>query len=123
MVRAEEKLFRAIRSKHEKVRPWKKETMEILGLGKSAFYNRVNGQTPLLLEEAIRLSRHFDVPFREIEEPNHHSIFEPLAFHSSVDFLSYWHSFFEKATPDQSLITYAQRLPLMQILVSPPLLQ
>jgi hypothetical protein len=33
MVRAEVKLFKAIRSKHEKVRPWKKETMEILGLG------------------------------------------------------------------------------------------
>lgn len=123
MDRAGEKLFRAIRSKHEKVRPWKKETMEILGLGKSAFYNRVNGHTPLLLEEAILLSRHFEVPFQEIEDPNNSATFQPLEFSSFIDFLNYWHTFFENTTQSHPLMVFSRSLPLFPLFHSPVLLQ
>jgi hypothetical protein len=75
------------------------------------------------LEEAIRLSRHFEVPFQEIGEPGNTSIFQPLQFESYIDLLSYWNSFFEKASLNQPFIIYARSLPLMQMLVSPRLFQ
>ncbi|MEZ5055585.1 MAG: helix-turn-helix domain-containing protein [Saprospiraceae bacterium] len=58
----EEKLFSAIQSQSSKSSCWKKETMQILGLGKSAFYNRLSGQTPLHLKDALLLAKHFKIP-------------------------------------------------------------
>ncbi len=57
-----QQLFEAIK-KREKHRggDWKSTTQQLLGIGRTALYNRINGSTPLLLEEAVLLAQKYGI--------------------------------------------------------------
>ncbi len=55
-------LFDAIRQQaHSQSVNWKQEVQQLLGIGRTAMYNRINGTTPLLFEEAILLAQKYNI--------------------------------------------------------------
>ncbi|HHJ51006.1 MAG TPA: hypothetical protein ENJ88_08925 [Phaeodactylibacter sp.] len=64
-------LFEEIERRHEGPMHWKKVAQDLLGLGKSALYNRLRGQTPLLLSEAIILANHFHISLDSLRANDH----------------------------------------------------
>ncbi len=56
-----QRLFKAIKQREKQLGDWKSEAQQLLGIGRTALYNRINGNTPLLLEEAALLAQKYGI--------------------------------------------------------------
>ncbi len=121
-------LFEEIERRHQGPMHWKKVAQDLLGLGKSALYNRLRGQTPLLLSEAIILANHFHISLDSLQANDHFII----ARHSAQNMpkhakLEYYLHFLleqfsqEKFSSKTKLYFASNDLPIFYYALSPEL--
>jgi hypothetical protein len=123
------KLFHHLHVLHGNDTAWKRACMELLQIGKSAFYKRMRGETPMMIGEIVTLARHFNLSVDQLLVENN-SLF-PFHFAGSIYrsfsaknfFANLLDDFFLiKSKPQARLFIVARDLPLFYYLEAPSLL-
>lgn len=123
------KLFHHLHMVHGTETVWKQECMELLQIGKSAFYKRMRGETPMMINEIIILARHFNFSIDQLISEKNSLI--PFHFGGSVYHAFSARRFFAnllddffliKSKPKARLYLIARDLPVFYYLETPALL-
>ncbi len=102
------------------------EVSETLGISYDSAYRRLRGEKKLYLDEAFKLSKHFDIPLHELFQTNNNSLVfkafhvEPGKF-NSISWLDFILSNIQKVSlaPEKQIIYSAKDPPIFQYLQFP----
>ena len=124
------KLFHTLSELHWPDNQWKQTCMELLNVGRSAFYKRMRGETPMMMYEIYQLTSHFQlsidhlisedktlVPFKFPRGPYQEFSLKKLFGQMTDDFFSF------KSLPNVRLHILANDLPLYYYLDTDALLK